>query len=449
MNPISVGIQMPDDVDSQYDCPSSSSSFSSGGPLTPSHSFSDFSPRPSTALSSNWAPWLSAHSSSFSLQHSAGPSTPPNEQTYYPMDTFLPNAPYSFPTQEGNASIFTEEASIDLCDENLVMASWPMNFPNKHLATWELAAFGEGSVGTLFMEAHGESSMDMQDQMDFAPATGLDAFFSWPMFERTQTEPEIISFPHARQGVELSNSLSPQTIAPSQTFARPSTPVSGVADAFHTPVHTPSFHTTVDTSVRTPTYTSVKSEASEASVWNEPFPMYSPCTSPSVERSPASYFFQTPRVWERPFTPTVLDYGCKTPSLTRTTKKGSRHASQSIIDRSPFIVSKGDKIHKCHYPGCDGAFKRQEHLKRHQKKHAKDEKPFQCEVSVCKKRFDRTDNLKAHYYTHLDKEDGGRRGKGARNRRLSREQARELGRKYNIKIFQIPLSEQERRKRQR
>ena len=416
--------------------------------MTPSHSFSELSPRPSTASSSTWAHWLSAHSSSFSSQHSTDPCTPPNDKAYYPMDPLVPHAPYSFPSQGGNMSIFTEEASIDLCDENLLMGSRQSNFPNKQLATWELAAFGEGSVGALFMEAQHESSMDMQDQMDFAPATGLDAFFSRPMFERTQTKQDSISFHHARRDIELNGSVSPQTIIPSQTFARPSTPVSAVAGGFHTPAHTPGFHMSVDTSARTPTYTSVKLEASEASVSSEPFPMYSPCTSPSIEGSPPSYFFQTPRVWERRFTPTVLDYGCKTSSPTRTTKRGSRHTGQSIMDRAPFIVSKGDKIHKCHYPGCDGAFKRQEHLKRHQKKHAKDEKPFKCEVPGCKAKFDRTDNLKAHYYTHLNKEDGGRSGKGARNKRLSREEAREVGRRYNIKIFQIPFSDQERRTRQ-
>lgn len=442
---MTLTIQMPDDVDSQYDCPSSSSSFSSGGPLTPTHSYSEFSRRPSTASSSSWAQCLSVHSSSFSSQHSTASSTPPNGKAYYSMDPFVPHAPYNFSNPGKKPSIFTEEPSVDLYDENFTMGARPMNIPNKHLADWELAAFGESSLGAPFMEAQHESSMDVQDQEAFASATGLDAFFSRPMFERIHTTPEPTSIPHTRQEVVSGTSVPLQTIVPSQTFARPSTPVSALADGFHTPAHTPGFHTPIHTCVRTSMYTTTRSEAPVSP--NESFPMYSPDTTASVESSPADYFFQTPRAWERRLTPSVLDYGCKTPSPTRMTKRGSRHAGQSVIDRSPFIVSKGDKIHKCHYPGCDGAFKRQEHLKRHQKKHAKDEKPFKCVVEICAKRFDRTDNLNAHYRTHLHQEDGGSGGKGGRNKRFSREKAREYGRTHGIKIFQIPLSQQELRQR--
>ena len=439
MNTMALRIQMPDDVDSQYDCLSSSSSFSSGGPLTPSLSYSDFSRRPSTASSSSWAQSLSAHSSSFSSQHSTAPSTPPDGKSYYPMGPFVPHASYNFSAPGENPSVFSEEQNVDLCDESFMIGPGPMNFPNEHLANWEFAQFSEGTLDASFMEAQRESSMDIQDQVEFAPATGLDAFFSRPMFEGTQTSPDFASIPHERRDVESSRSASPQTIVPSQTIARPSTPVSGLADGFRSPIRTP---------VRTPIYTSTKSEASMSP--NEPFPEYSPYTTPSIESSPADSFLRTPRVWERRFTPSVLDYGCKTPSPSRVTKRGSRHAGQSLMDRSPFIVSKGDKIHKCHYPGCDGAFKRQEHLKRHQKKHAPDENPFKCVVKDCKKvedGFNRTDNLKAHFKTHLNPEDGGSAsGKGGRNDRITREEAREYGRKWGIKIFQIPLSPGEQKK---
>lgn len=445
---MTLTIRMSDDVDSQYECPSASSSFSSDGPLTPSHSYSDFSRRPSTASSSSWAQCLSAHSGSFSSQLSTAPSTPPNGKAYYSMDPFVPPAPYGFPTPEEKTSIFSEEPSVDLCDENFMMEAESMNFPNKHLAHWELAAFAEGSLETPLMETQPESSMNTQDQMAFAPEIGLDAFFSRPMFERTQTSPEFSATTQARRDADLSSSVSPQTIVPSQAFACPSTPVSALADDFHTPVHSPGFHTPVHTPLRTPIHPSARSEASVSPT--EQFPMCSPYTTPSVESSPAGYFFQTPRIWECRFTPSVLDYGCKTPSPSRMAKRGSRQAGKSIMDRSPFIVSKGDKIHKCHYPGCDGAFKRQEHLKRHQKKHAKDENPFKCVVADCKKMaegFNRTDNLNAHFRTHLEKEDGGSGGKGGRNVRLTREEARGYGRKYGIKIFQIPLSPQEQKRR--
>ncbi|PGG96798.1 hypothetical protein AJ79_09443 [Helicocarpus griseus UAMH5409] len=62
----------------------------------------------------------------------------------------------------------------------------------------------------------------------------------------------------------------------------------------------------------------------------------------------------------------------------------------------------------CDEPGCEGKFKRQEHLKRHQKSHTK-EKPYVCWVPDCAKSFSRNDNLKVHYTTTHGK-------KGGRNR---------------------------------
>lgn len=443
---MTLTIEMPDDVDSQYECPSASSSFSSGGPLTPSHSYSDFSRRPSTASSSSWTQCLSAHSGSFSSQFSTAPSTPPNGKAFYSMDPFVPLAPYGFSSSGEESSIFSEEPSVSLCDENFMMEAGSMNFPTKHLDQWELAAFAEGSLGAPLMETQPESSMNTQDQVAFTPATGLDAFFSRPMFERTQASPDFTAITQARRDADSSSSVSPQTIVPSQTLARPSTPVSALADRFHTPVHSPGFHTPLHTPLRTPIDRSVKLEGSVSPT--EQFPMYSTYTTPSVDGSPADSFFQKPRVWERRFKPSVLDYGCKTPSPSRPAKRGSRRAGQSIMDRSPLIISKGDKIHKCHYPGCEGAFKRQEHLKRHQKKHVKSEDLFRCVVVECKKKgFDRTDNFTAHLRTHLEKEDGGSGSKGGRNKRLTREQARDYGRRHGIKIFQIPLSPQEQKKR--
>ncbi|PGH31068.1 zinc finger protein BrlA [[Emmonsia] crescens] len=63
---------------------------------------------------------------------------------------------------------------------------------------------------------------------------------------------------------------------------------------------------------------------------------------------------------------------------------------------------------KCNAPGCDGRFKRQEHLKRHLKSHT-NEKPYVCWVPDCNKSFSRNDNLNVHYTTTHGK-------KGGRNR---------------------------------
>ena len=53
----------------------------------------------------------------------------------------------------------------------------------------------------------------------------------------------------------------------------------------------------------------------------------------------------------------------------------------------------------CNYPGCKRAFKRFEHLKRHNKMHT-GEKPFVCKFPGCGRMFSRSDNLNAHYKTH-------------------------------------------------
>ncbi|KAH9203301.1 hypothetical protein DL95DRAFT_254472, partial [Leptodontidium sp. 2 PMI_412] len=51
----------------------------------------------------------------------------------------------------------------------------------------------------------------------------------------------------------------------------------------------------------------------------------------------------------------------------------------------------------CSFPGCHMKFVRQEHLKRHEKKHSS-EGQYSCEF--CGKRFGRTDNLKSHIKLH-------------------------------------------------
>ncbi|EEH50539.1 uncharacterized protein PADG_06618 [Paracoccidioides brasiliensis Pb18] len=63
---------------------------------------------------------------------------------------------------------------------------------------------------------------------------------------------------------------------------------------------------------------------------------------------------------------------------------------------------------KCDAPGCNGKFKRHEHLKRHLKSHT-NEKPHVCWVPDCNRSFSRNDNLNVHYATTHGK-------KGGRNR---------------------------------
>ena len=79
--------------------------------------------------------------------------------------------------------------------------------------------------------------------------------------------------------------------------------------------------------------------------------------------------------------------------------------SETDNSRLPIIVNEMEKQHSCHFEGCTSRFKRQEHLRRHEKTHT-GERPHICSVSDCKRQFSRSDNLNAHMKTHARR--GGR-----------------------------------------
>jgi zinc finger protein BrlA len=96
-------------------------------------------------------------------------------------------------------------------------------------------------------------------------------------------------------------------------------------------------------------------------------------------------------------------------AVRQTRKRMKRELSCGMMIPSNIRVQHAaDKL--CLWPGCTAKFKRQEHLKRHEKTHKDDtpEDAFQCRF--CGKLFKggRSDNLKSHVYLHATKKDSKR-----------------------------------------
>lgn len=72
------------------------------------------------------------------------------------------------------------------------------------------------------------------------------------------------------------------------------------------------------------------------------------------------------------------------PRQRKSTSSSSKSLASSSKSSSPSATV--PKPHRCPYPGCDRAFKRHEHLRRHERMHTQ-ERPFQCEEYGCGLRF--------------------------------------------------------------
>lgn len=101
-----------------------------------------------------------------------------------------------------------------------------------------------------------------------------------------------------------------------------------------------------------------------------PWPLMTPPTSPLWASAPCL-----------PVPPTHLQMSPSTCGARQRRSPSSKPRARSETD-SPST----EKPHVCPYPGCERAFKRHEHLRRHERMHTK-ERPYQCEEFGCGLRF--------------------------------------------------------------
>jgi uncharacterized Zn-finger protein len=128
-----------------------------------------------------------------------------------------------------------------------------------------------------------------------------------------------------------------------------------------------------------------------------------PFTPPASERS-FSPITNPLRIMDASPTPAIPLVSSGYSSLARrdhrrALKGRGSYREKKFEERLPLCVSEMDKSYRCSHGACGKRFKRQEHLKRHEKTHT-EERPYECAVPGCHKAFGRSDNLKAHLRTH-------------------------------------------------
>ncbi|KAL2824951.1 hypothetical protein BDW59DRAFT_180147 [Aspergillus cavernicola] len=214
----------------------------------------------------------------------------------------------------------------------------------------------------------------------YLPESATNPCLSRSIFHQPERVPTSMSMSNMMPWMPLADSIAPQTIAPSQVA----------------PVTPPPSYTEFATSL-----SAFKQHSPATPVRSCSLGTGSGADTPMSRLSggPCEYldeFQQSP----------VYRDGFQRPHRVASRKTLRRQTSKQnlMLENLPPIIKQVQ--FKCKEPGCNGRFKRQEHLKRHMKSHSK-EKPHVCWVPGCHRAFSRSDNLNAHY-TKTHSKRGGR-----------------------------------------
>jgi zinc finger protein BrlA len=134
-------------------------------------------------------------------------------------------------------------------------------------------------------------------------------------------------------------------------------------------------------------------------------PSASPCRSSSI-RQPIFEALQTSTALHRIQEQAQGKAQRHIEAIRHVRKRAKRVVLHSGLPSNIRVEKQAKK--QCMYEGCVARFKRQEHLKRHEKTHDKHLLPFSCQF--CEKQFGRTDNLKSHIKLHTIRDNGGKNG---------------------------------------
>lgn len=215
----------------------------------------------------------------------------------------------------------------------------------------------------------------------YLPESATNPCLSRPIFSQPERMSSSMSMGNMLHWMPPTESMAPQTIAPSQAFPQtaPVTPPPSYSD----------FPTSLNAFKQTPT-TSIRS-----------------CSlgTPSGTETPVSRVSGGAGDFHEDFPLSPYRDGMSRPSRLPSRKLSRKSSKNNLtLESLPPIIKQVQ--FKCKEPGCKGRFKRQEHLKRHMKSHSQ-EKPHVCWVPGCHRAFSRSDNLNAHY-TKTHSKRGGR-----------------------------------------